>query len=165
MWIEIELGEQPVLLQQEVCDANGREHVALANLLDLPRPLKQKEQLRGQRRVPPVAIEPLEKRVLLRLLEDQLTRKALRQPFREARLADADRTLDDDVARPVERGRVCGAVARVAFRGGAAHRVGSGLRPLVPRREAKRQRRSSRDGGPRADARRGGDALLRGGPR
>src|SRR5690606_16758167 len=43
----------------------------------------------------------LEKRVLLRLLEDQLAREALGQPFRERRLADADRPLDDDETRPV----------------------------------------------------------------
>src|SRR5262245_47149063 len=139
--IEIELGEEPVFLQQEVGYTNRREHVALPNLLDLARALKQEEQLRRQRRLPPVAIEPLEERVLLRLLEYQLAREALRQPFRETRLADADRTFDDDVARSVERNGVGAWVARVAFRGRSADGIRSGLRPLVSRREAKRQRR------------------------
>ena len=84
----------------------GENMSRLTNLLDLSRALEQEEQLRRQRRTAPIAIEAFEKRVVLGLLEDQLAREALGQALREARLADADRAFDDDVARPVERDRI-----------------------------------------------------------
>ena len=74
----------------------------LANVFELARSLKQKEQLRLQRRCTRVAIETLEERIVVRLLENQLAAEALRQPSRQTRLADADRTFDDDKA--VRRG-------------------------------------------------------------
>src|SRR5918993_1619541 len=79
VWVQVQLGEQSILLQQEVGDPDRREHVALANLLDLSRALKQEKQLCRQRRLLAIAVEPLEKRVLFGLLEYQLAGEALRQ--------------------------------------------------------------------------------------
>ena len=62
----------------------------------LARALEQEEQLRLQRRRARVAIEALEKRILVGLLEHQLAAEAARETPRETRLADADRTFDDD---------------------------------------------------------------------
>ena len=76
----------------------GANMIRLANLLDLPRTLKQEIQLRRQRRMARVAIKALEKRILLGLLEHQLAREGLGETLRETRLTDADRPLDDDVA-------------------------------------------------------------------
>src|SRR5690606_32758120 len=80
-----------------------REHVGLADLLDLASPLEEKEELRRQRGLAAVAVEPLEERVLLRALENQLAREALRKALGEARLADTDRAFHGDEPRTVER--------------------------------------------------------------
>src|SRR5690606_26298346 len=93
--IEVQLREQAVLLDQEIGDPDRGEHVGLPDLLDLAGTLEQEEDLRRQRRLAGTLVEALEERILLRLLEDQLAREALREPLRKARLADADRPLDD----------------------------------------------------------------------
>src|SRR5690606_8970682 len=54
-----------------------------------------------QRRVAPALVEALQERVFLRVLEHHLAVEALRQPYGEARLADADRPLHDDEPRRV----------------------------------------------------------------
>ena len=130
--IEIELGEELVLLQQEIGDPHGREHVALANLLDLPSALEQEEQLRWQRRVAPILVEALEKRVLLGLLEDQLAREALREPLRETRLAYADRSFDDDEPGSIQANDFLGVARRLLIHDR------SGIRRAVRPEELKR---------------------------
>ena len=94
--VERELREQPILVEQVVGDAHRVEQVVLADVLQLARALEQEEQLRLQRRRARVAIEALEERILVRLLQHQLAAEAAREPAREAGLADADRPFDDD---------------------------------------------------------------------
>src|SRR5690606_6583018 len=101
--VEVQLSEQAVGVEQKVRDPVRRELVGQADRLDLPRALQKEEQRRRQRSVPAVAIEALEERVLVGLLENQLAREALREALREAGLADADRPLDDDETRSVDR--------------------------------------------------------------
>src|SRR5690606_6517576 len=96
--IEIQLGEEPILLDQKIRYTHRREQVALSNLLDLPGALEQKEQLRRQSGVFAIAIEALEKRILIRLLQNQLAREARRQALRQTGLADAYRSLHDDIS-------------------------------------------------------------------
>ena len=90
--------EQAVLVEQVVGHAHGLEQVGLAQLLQLPRTLEQEVQLGLERGSARVAIEALEKRVFVVLLEHELAAEAARQPSRKARLADADRSFDDDIA-------------------------------------------------------------------
>src|SRR5690606_17301826 len=101
--VEVQLGEQTVLVDQEIGDPDRREHVGLADLLDLLRTLQQEKELSRQRRVATIAVGALEERILVGTLEDQLARKALRETLREARLTDPDRPFDDDEARSVDR--------------------------------------------------------------
>ena len=60
--------------------------------------LEQKRELCGQRVARDVGVEALEERVLLGSLEELLAADVLREHAREACLAGADRSLDDDIA-------------------------------------------------------------------
>ncbi len=60
--------------------------------------LEQKRELGRQRVTRDVGVEALEERILLRPLEQLLAADVLREHVREARLAGADRSLDDDIA-------------------------------------------------------------------
>ena len=102
--IEREPREQTILVEQVVRNAHCVEQIVLANVFELARPLKQKEQLRLQRRRARIAIETLEKRIVVRLLQNQLAAEAPRKTSRQAGLADADRTFNDDKA--VRRARL-----------------------------------------------------------
>ena len=62
----------------------------------------------GQRRRAWIAIEPLEKRILLGLLENQFAAEAARQPPRQTGFADTDRAFDDDKAMRRGNGRLVG---------------------------------------------------------
>ena len=68
----------------------------LPDVLELTRALKQEEQLGLQRCRARVAVEPLQERILLGLLQYQLAAEAVRQPLREAGLADANWPFDDN---------------------------------------------------------------------
>jgi hypothetical protein len=94
--IERHTREQPILVEQVVGDAHRIEQVLLPELLELARALEEKEELRREGCGARVAVEALEERILLGLLEDQLAAEALRQPAREVGLADADRPFDHD---------------------------------------------------------------------
>src|SRR6185437_14372138 len=94
--VERELREQPVLVQQVVGDAHRLEQIVLTDIFELARALEQEEQLRLQRRRARVAVEALEERILVGLLQDQLAAEAAREPTGEAGLAYADRAFDDD---------------------------------------------------------------------
>jgi len=63
---------------------------------ELLRTLQQEVQLRRQGAGARVAVEALQERVLRRLLQHPLRRQADAQAARQTRLADTDRTLDDD---------------------------------------------------------------------
>ena len=73
----------------------------LAQLLHLPGALEQEIELRLERRRARIAVEALEERVVLALLEHEVAAEARGEPAREARLADADRALHDH--EPVRR--------------------------------------------------------------
>jgi hypothetical protein len=61
--------------------------------------LEQEVQLRRKGSRARIAIEALQKGILRGLLEHRLPRQALAQLARETRLADTDRTFDDDEAK------------------------------------------------------------------
>jgi hypothetical protein len=61
------------------------------------RPLEQEEELRGQGAGLRVAVETFEEGILRILLENQLRFERGREAFRQAGLAHADGTFDDDV--------------------------------------------------------------------
>jgi hypothetical protein len=67
---------------------------------------KQKRELRRQRVARDVGVKALEERILLRPLEELLAADVLREHVREARLAGADRSLDDDIAALVQVHRI-----------------------------------------------------------
>ena len=94
--LECHSREQPVLLEQVVRHAQRREQVRLLERGELLGALQQEVQLCRQGAGARVAVEALEERVLRRLLEHPLGGEADAQASREARLADTDRTLDDD---------------------------------------------------------------------
>ena len=93
--IEGHARKQPILLQQVVRHAHGAEQIFLANLFQLPGPLKQKEQLSLKRRRARILVEALEKGILVRLLQDELAAQRLAETARQTGLANADRTFDD----------------------------------------------------------------------
>src|SRR5690606_7226447 len=94
--VEREPREQPILVDEVVRHSDRVEQVVLADVLQLPCALKQEEELRLQRGRARVLVEPLEKRVFLRLLENELAPEAAREPPRETRLADADGSFHHD---------------------------------------------------------------------
>src|SRR5690606_7369398 len=67
--VQGDLGEELVLFHQEVGDAQGFEHVALAQLLELPGALKEKVQLGGKGGGAAVLVEALQEGIVLRALE------------------------------------------------------------------------------------------------
>ncbi len=71
--------EQAVLVEQVIGDAHGLEQVGLAQLLQLTRTLEQEVQLGLERGSARVAIEALEKRVFVVLLEHEFAAEAARQ--------------------------------------------------------------------------------------
>src|SRR5690606_7351876 len=81
--VEREPREQPILVDEVVRHSDRVEQVVLADVLQLPCALKQEEELRLQRGRARVLVEPLEKRVFLRLLENELAPEAAREPPRD----------------------------------------------------------------------------------
>jgi len=96
------------------------------------RALEQEEQLRGQRRLLAVAVETLEEWVLLGLFEDQLAPETPGETFGEARLPDPDRSLDDDVARPLEPDDLLITARCLAGHCGSRGSLGGSLKLLEP---------------------------------
>src|SRR3569832_1610850 len=96
--IEGELREEAILLQQEVADQAAAEHIALPQMLQLLHALQQKRQLGRQRGLARVLIKALEKGIVLSTLQQQFTAEGRSEPTRKTGLADAYRSLDDDVA-------------------------------------------------------------------
>ena len=103
---EIEPREQRILVEHEVRDGRAAEHVELADTGELVDALEQKRELRRQRVARDVGVEALEERILLGPLEELLAADVLREHVREARLAGADRSLDDDIAAFVQVHRI-----------------------------------------------------------
>ena len=95
--------EQRVFFEQEVAHRCLREQVALRQLTHLCHPLKEEEELRGQRISGAVAIEALEEGVGLRLFEHWLCPEAVGEPAGERGLAHTDRAFDHDMSPAVER--------------------------------------------------------------
>ena len=75
-----------------------RNRSSCAEPAQLVDALEQERQLRGQREARHVVVEAREKRVVVGLLEQLVGMQPVRELAREARLAGADRTFDDDVA-------------------------------------------------------------------
>src|ERR1700722_18206230 len=94
--IERHARKETIFFQQVVRHAHGAEQILLANLLQLPGPLKQKKQLRLKRRRARVLVEALEEWILIRLFEHELSAQRLPQAARQTGLADTDRTFDDN---------------------------------------------------------------------
>src|SRR6202022_3655282 len=67
-----------------------------ANFLQLPSPLKQKEQLSLKCRCARILVEALEKRILIGLFQDELAAQRLPQATRQTGLADTNRTFDNN---------------------------------------------------------------------
>src|SRR5262249_30499926 len=108
--VERDAREQPVLVEKIVRDAQWRKEVMLLQRRELLRPLKQEIQLRRQGTAARLAIEALEERILVRVLEHEFRAEARGLLGRKARLADADRTFEDDETmcrrRPLRRRRL-----------------------------------------------------------
>ena len=98
--------KQPILVEQIVRDAHCVEEIVLTDVFELTRALEEKEQLRRQRTRARIAIEALEERILLRLLQDQLAAEAAGQTTRKARLPDPDGPFDDDETMRRNYGRL-----------------------------------------------------------
>ena len=97
--LQIDAGEQRVFFQHEVCDASLIKHISLFKLGDFLHALKQEEQLRGERCLLPVLIEPLQKRVQLSLFKQQVVVKGIGDAPREGGFAHTNGTLHRNVAR------------------------------------------------------------------
>ena len=144
---QVEPGEQRVLVEQEVADGRAAEHVELADAAQLVDALEQEVELRGQRVARHVLVEAREERVVLGALEQRVAGQARGELPREARLARADRPLDDDVAALLEihaSGRLvdCGWV-RVRRCAGRARRRGSAAQPAPGNRRRRADRSTS----------------------
>src|SRR5215467_2037334 len=96
--VEREAREQRVLLEQEIAHRDAAEQVELRQLAQLRDPLEEEEELSRQREPRHVLVEPRQKGILLRALEHEVRLYAGGKAPREAGLADAYRTFDDDVA-------------------------------------------------------------------
>src|SRR5690606_34830113 len=94
-----ELGEQNVLLDQEVRHSHRREEIILPQVLQLTDALEKEEKLRGERETARIAIEALKKGVLLRLLEHEIGAVVLGKPPGQRGLAHADRPFHYHVTR------------------------------------------------------------------
>src|ERR1700733_10786982 len=126
--IERHAREQPVLLKEIICDAHRRKQILLRKPGELLRPLEQKGELRGKRTDARVSVEALEKRVLRGLFQHELGRQGLCQALRKTRLADADRSFDNDETM---RGRLrlhsCQIPSRLARAASSAARPRPGI--------------------------------------
>ncbi len=96
----------------------------------------RKVQLRRERARARIAIEPLEERVLHRLLQHEIRGEARADATRETRLADADRAFDHDESMRRRSGGL-----RSAF-GGCGHAGEESLRSRIVRKRLKRQESS-----------------------
>src|SRR5690606_38559194 len=96
LFVERELREEAILVDQIIRDTHGIEEIVLTNVFELSRPLEQEEELRLQSGCARILVEALEKRVLVRLLENEIAPEAARESAREARLADADGSFHHD---------------------------------------------------------------------
>src|SRR6267143_562580 len=89
--------EQRVFLEEKIADGEPGEEIHLRELAQLPYPLEKEEQLRRQREAGHVLVEARQERILLRALQDQGRVQPAGEAPGEARLADPDRSFDDDV--------------------------------------------------------------------
>ncbi|MNC86412.1 hypothetical protein D3C83_20690 [compost metagenome] len=90
--------EQRVLLDHEVGNGDSGKQIGLRQRAQLRCALEQEIELRRQRVARAVLVEAGQKRVGIRVLQKRLSARALAHHARQARLARADRALDDDVA-------------------------------------------------------------------
>ncbi len=97
--VEIYPREQRILLDKEIGHPGFGENVALAQVVDFLRALKQEKELGGERSVALVAIETFEERVLVSLLQQHGVAKGCRQAARQGGFTNADRPLNGNVAR------------------------------------------------------------------
>ncbi len=97
--LEVQIGEEPALLEDVVRHRELGEELSLDELLLLAVAREQEEQLGLERRSTMTVVEGLEERVVRPLLEHRIRVEPLRQLLDERRLADADRTLDRDVVK------------------------------------------------------------------
>jgi hypothetical protein len=77
---------------------SAAEQIQLRQPAQLVGALEQERELRGQREARHVVVEARQERIVLRLLEQHFRVEAGGQLAREARLAGADGSLDDNVA-------------------------------------------------------------------
>src|SRR6266699_2982801 len=89
--------EQRVFFQEKIADSEPGEEVHLGELPQLADPLEKKKQLGRQSEAGHVLVEARQKRILLRMLQDQGRVQAAGETLGEARLADANRPFDYDV--------------------------------------------------------------------
>lgn len=97
--IEIEISEYPVLGKEIITDRDPGKQVRLGHFLLLLIPVQQKEHL-GLKTMPcRVFIEIRQKRVFLRLFQDQPRAQFTGDERGQTRLSDADRPFGNDIAR------------------------------------------------------------------
>ena len=138
---KIEAREQRILVEQEIRDRGLAEQIELRQPAQLVDPLEQERELRGQREARHVVVESRQEWIVLRLLEQHLRVEMLGQLPREARLACADGTLDDDVVAALEVHRRLVKKMRTGARDPlAAHRA-----PVPARKSAARNCDRRRD--------------------
>ncbi len=94
---EVEVREDAVLGEQVVGDHEPAEEVVLEQVLLLPETREQEEDLRLEGEARPVPVELREERIVLHHLEVDPGAGARREQLHEARLADPDHTLNDNV--------------------------------------------------------------------
>ena len=103
--VEVQVGVDPVLLEQVVADGRLAEEVGLPQRLLLPVAVEQEEQLRLEGGARPIGIEVGEERVV-RFLQDGRRVDVRGQPLGQRRLADTGRALRGRYSGSPRRGRV-----------------------------------------------------------
>jgi hypothetical protein len=99
---QIQARKDGVLLEQVVTHHGVGEHAGLRRSLSLLDPLKQERELGLESVARHVLVEAVEKGIFVRLLEQQIGTHVGSEPQSQRALADADRSLDRDVAKTPE---------------------------------------------------------------
>jgi len=94
--VQVQIRENPVLVEQVVADRRLAEEVRLAQRHLLPVPVEQIEELGLKRSAGTIGVEISQERIL-GIFEDHRRIEARRKPFSQCGLADTDRPFDRDV--------------------------------------------------------------------
>src|SRR5260370_35693490 len=97
MSIQVQASENPVLGEEVVAHHDRAKEIRLKQLLLLSKARQQEEQLRLERVLLSIRIEPGQKWVFLDHLEDGTASEALAEQLSETGLPNPDRLLDHDV--------------------------------------------------------------------